>query len=58
MSRRPSCRSREAVAIGKQFGIEPDVLVDVLNASTGRNNSTENKIKQFVIPKNSPQDFP
>ncbi|MBI5128644.1 MAG: NAD(P)-dependent oxidoreductase [Rhodopseudomonas palustris] len=40
----------EAVAIGGRFGIEPEVLVDVLNASTGRNNSTENKLKQFVIP--------
>ena len=47
----------EAVAIGKQFGIEPDVLVDVLNASTGRNNSTENKIKQFVIPEKYTSGF-
>lgn len=42
----------EALAIGGRFGIEPGVLVDVLNASTGRNNSTENKLKQFVIPEN------
>lgn len=47
----------EAVAIGKKFGIEPDVLVDVLNASTGRNNSTENKIKQFVIPEKFTSGF-
>lgn len=40
----------EAVAIAGRFGIEPNTLVDVLNASTGRNNSTENKLKQFVIP--------
>ncbi|QUS41116.1 NAD(P)-dependent oxidoreductase [Tardiphaga alba] len=39
----------EALAIGSKFGIEPDTLVDVLNASTGRNNSTENKLKQFMI---------
>jgi 3-hydroxyisobutyrate dehydrogenase len=47
----------EAVAIGKKFGIEPNVLVDVLNASTGRNNSTENKIKQFVIPEKFTSGF-
>lgn len=41
----------EAVAIAERFGIEPDTLVDVLNASTGRNNSTENKLKQFIISK-------
>ena len=39
----------EAMLIGKAFDIDPDVLVDVLNASTGRNNSTEVKMKQQVI---------
>src|SRR5256885_489908 len=39
----------EAVAIGARFGLDPAVMVDVLNASTGRNNSTENKLKQFVL---------
>jgi 3-hydroxyisobutyrate dehydrogenase len=47
----------EAVAIGGRFGIAPDVLVDVLNASTGRNNSTENKLKQFVIPEKFTSGF-
>lgn len=47
----------EALAIGNRFGIAPDVLVDVLNASTGRNNSTENKLKQFVIPENFTSGF-
>lgn len=47
----------EALAIGGRFGIAPDVLVDVLNASTGRNNSTENKLKQFVIPENFKSGF-
>ena len=39
----------EALYIGKQFGLEPETVIDVLNSSTGRNNSTETKIKQFVI---------
>lgn len=39
----------EALAIASRFGIEPNTLVDVLNASTGRNNSTENKLKQFIV---------
>lgn len=39
----------EAVAIAERFGIDPNTLVDVLNASTGRNNSTENKLKQFIV---------
>lgn len=39
----------EALHIGKAFGLDPDVLVDVLNASTGRNNSTEVKLKPYII---------
>ncbi len=39
----------EALRVGKAFGLDPSVMVDVLNASTGKNNSTENKLKQFVI---------
>jgi 3-hydroxyisobutyrate dehydrogenase len=40
----------EALATASKFGLDPEVLVDVLNASSGRNNSTENKLKQYVIP--------
>lgn len=39
----------EALAVGKRFGIAPAALIDILNASSGRNNSTENKAKQFVL---------
>lgn len=39
----------EALLIGKRFGLDPAVMVDVLNASTGMNNSTQNKFKQFVL---------
>lgn len=39
----------EALHIADRFGIEQQVLLDVINASTGRNNSTENKFAQFVF---------
>ena len=39
----------EALLIGHRFGLDPTVIVDVLNASRGRNNSTENKFKQFIL---------
>lgn len=39
----------EAVIVGRDFGLDPTVLTDIINASTGRNNSTENKIAQFVL---------
>ncbi len=41
----------EAVLVGERFGLDPGVMVDILNASTGRNNATENKFKQFILPK-------
>lgn len=39
----------EALHIAEKFGIEPPVILDVINASTGRNNSTENKFAQFIF---------
>jgi 3-hydroxyisobutyrate dehydrogenase len=39
----------EAAIVAEKFGIDPGVFVDVLNASTGRNNSTENKMKPVVL---------
>lgn len=39
----------EAIVVGKKFGLDPEQMVDILNASTGRNNSTENKIKPFIL---------
>lgn len=39
----------EALLLGKRFGLDPEVMVDVLNASTGMNNSTQKKFRQFVL---------
>ena len=39
----------EALLVARAFGLDPAVMTDVLNASTGRNNSTENKLKQYVL---------
>jgi 3-hydroxyisobutyrate dehydrogenase len=39
----------EALLIGQKFGLDPETMVDVLNASTGSNNSTQKKFKQFVL---------
>jgi 3-hydroxyisobutyrate dehydrogenase len=39
----------EAVIVAEKFGIDPNVLVDVFNVSTGRNNSTEMKMKPFIL---------
>jgi len=39
----------EAVLVAQRFGIDPHTLIGVINASTGRNNSTENKFEQFIL---------
>jgi 3-hydroxyisobutyrate dehydrogenase len=47
----------EALRVGRVFGLDPSIMVDVLNASTGRNNSTENKLKQFVLSQSFASGF-
>ena len=39
----------EALVVGQAFGLDQAVMTDILNASTGRNNATEVKAKQFML---------
>ena len=39
----------EAVIVGKRFGLDANVMVDILNAATGMNNTTKVKMKQFML---------
>jgi 3-hydroxyisobutyrate dehydrogenase len=39
----------EALHVGQAFGLDPEAMTDVLNSSTGKNNTTENKVKQFML---------
>lgn len=47
----------EALHVAERFGIEPQVMVDVLNASTGRSNTSENKAGQFMLSGNYGSGF-
>ncbi|MDB5625781.1 MAG: putative hydroxyacid dehydrogenase/reductase [Tardiphaga sp.] len=47
----------EALVIGQQFGLDPHVMTDVLNASTGMNNSTQKKLRQFVLSRKFDSGF-
>lgn len=38
----------EAVLVGAKFGLDPDVMADVFNGSTGMNNATKVKLKQHI----------
>jgi 3-hydroxyisobutyrate dehydrogenase len=39
----------EAVILAKRFGLDPATAIDVMNASTGRNFSTENVFRSHVL---------
>jgi 3-hydroxyisobutyrate dehydrogenase len=39
----------EALSIGKRFGLAQDVMVDIINVSTGRNFNTEIVMKEHVL---------
>ena len=41
--------SCEALAIGRAFGLDPKLLVDTINISTGRSASTERKLPEFIL---------
>lgn len=47
----------EALLIGQRFGLDAEKMVDVLNASTGTNNSTQKKFKQFVLSREFNSNF-
>jgi 3-hydroxyisobutyrate dehydrogenase len=39
----------EAVRVGREFGLDPAIMFDVINASTGKSFASENLIKQEVL---------
>jgi len=39
----------EALNAANKFGLDPQVVNKVFNASTGRNNTTENKVENFML---------
>ena len=47
----------EAMLAGERFGLDPAVMISILNASTGRNSATEHKYPSFVLPRNFGSGF-
>jgi 3-hydroxyisobutyrate dehydrogenase len=39
----------EAIMAGKRFGLDPDLMVEILNVSSGRSNSTETKFPLYIL---------
>ena len=49
--------SAEAVIAGTQFGLDPARMIEILNASTGRSNTTEHKYPNFILPRSFDSGF-
>jgi 3-hydroxyisobutyrate dehydrogenase len=47
----------EALIVGRKFGLDPKIMVDIMNVSTGRNFSTENTIKGQVLTESFASGF-
>jgi 3-hydroxyisobutyrate dehydrogenase-like beta-hydroxyacid dehydrogenase len=41
----------EAMVVGTKAGLNPHVMIDVLNASSGRNSATQDKFPKAVLPR-------
>jgi 2-hydroxy-3-oxopropionate reductase len=41
----------EAVVMGQKAGLDPAVMIDVINASTGRNSATVDKFPRAILPR-------
>jgi len=41
----------EAILAGERFGIDPKVMIEALNSSTGRNTATDQKYPAYVLPR-------
>jgi 3-hydroxyisobutyrate dehydrogenase len=48
----------EALRVGQKFGLDPGLMADILNVSSGKNNTTELKLKQFIISQTFNAGFP
>src|SRR5271170_3328877 len=48
----------EALQVGRKFGLDPNLMADILNVSSGKNNTTELKLKQYIISQTFNAGFP
>jgi 3-hydroxyisobutyrate dehydrogenase len=40
----------EAMLVGERFGLDPEVMLETINGSSGRSGSTQNKWPNFILP--------
>jgi 3-hydroxyisobutyrate dehydrogenase len=50
--------SSEAILAGQEFGLDPKVMLEVINGSSGRSGSTENKWPNYILERTFGAGFP
>jgi 3-hydroxyisobutyrate dehydrogenase-like beta-hydroxyacid dehydrogenase len=48
----------EALVMGVKAGLDPKVMIDVINAGSGRNSATQDKFPRCVLPRKFDFGFP
>lgn len=48
----------EALVFGAKAGLDPETMIDVLNASSGRNSATQDKFPRAILPRTFDFGFP
>lgn len=49
--------SSEAILAGQRFGVDPTAMLEIVNASSGRSGSTENKWPDYIVPETYDSGF-
>ena len=47
----------EAMLAGQRFGLDPELMIRIFNASTGRNTATDHKYPKFILPRTFDSGF-
>jgi len=47
----------EALIAGRRFGLDPEVMLEIVNGSSGRSGSTETKWPRFILPETYDSGF-
>ncbi|MEV1130476.1 NAD(P)-dependent oxidoreductase [Agromyces sp. NPDC049794] len=47
----------EAILVGERFGLDPAVMLETINASSGRSGSSQNKWPNFILPRTFDSGF-
>jgi 3-hydroxyisobutyrate dehydrogenase-like beta-hydroxyacid dehydrogenase len=45
------CISSEAIVMGVKAGLDPKVLIDIINSGSGRNSATQDKFPRAILPR-------